>query len=204
MHGPLGGCSLIGLTVIIERALALRRASVIDPAVAAAVEGCTGEASMKTLLAACKRSRGSLARIVEEVLGMRRLGSEQVREAMYAAGHLQVGRLERGLTLLEIAAGVSPLIGLLGTVLGMFAAFNTITSEGIGDAQVLSAGIAQALITTIAGLCIAIPALACHSWFSKRVDMLATEMQSYTIRLIAALGLLGRPITPGSWTEQDE
>ena len=184
---PLAGCSLVALTIVIERAVALRRATVIDRAVVRAVRGYGGEGSVEETLAACGPSSSALARIVEEVLRARRLDPIQLREAMYAAGRVQVGRLERGLTLLEIIAGVSPLIGLLGTVLGMLTVFNAITAHGIGDAQILSGGISKALITTIAGLCVAIPTLACHSWFSKRVDDLATELQGYATDLIARL-----------------
>jgi len=96
---------------------------------------------------------------------------------MRTAGRTQVDRLERGLTVLEIVAAVSPLIGLLGTVLGMVAVFNAITAEGLGNPQILSAGISQALVTTVAGLTVAIPALAFHSLLTKRVDMYAVEMQ---------------------------
>jgi len=136
----------------------------------------------------CNRSPTSLAHVVKEVLDARHLDVPHLREVMNAAGRVEVGRLKRGLTLLEIIAGVSPLIGLLGTVLGMFTVFNAITAHGIGDAQVLSGGISKALITTIAGLCIGIPALAFHSWFSKRVEDLASEIQGHATRLILKLG----------------
>ena len=106
---------------------------------------------------------------------------------MHATGRSQVGTLERGLTLLEIIANVSPLLRLLGTVLGMVAVFDAITTEGLGNPQVLSEGISKALVTTVAGLCVAIPALACHSWFSRRVDDLATEMQDRATGLVAKL-----------------
>ncbi|MDP7639362.1 MAG: MotA/TolQ/ExbB proton channel family protein, partial [Candidatus Hydrogenedentes bacterium] len=92
--------------------------------------------------------------------------------------------LERGLTLLEIVAGISPLIGLLGTVLGMVTVFDAITAEGIGNPQVLSNGISKALVTTVAGLCIAIPSLAFHSYFSRRVESLAMEMQDVAMGFI--------------------
>ncbi len=184
---PLAGCSLVAVTIIIERAIALRRAAVIDVKVIRAIEEYAGEASAEGALQVCRSSSAALSRIVEEVLRLRHLNPAQVREAMYAAGRVQAGRLERGLTLLEIIAGISPLIGLLGTVLGMLTVFNTITAHGIGDPQVLSSGISKALITTIAGLCVGIPALACHSWFSKCVDDLTTEMQGHITRLITKL-----------------
>ena len=184
---PLAGCSLVAVTIVIERAIALRRRAVIAPAVVRAIDEYVGEGSAESTLAVCDTSEAPLARVAEEVLRTRHLAPDQVREAMYAAGRTQVGRLERGLTVLEIIAGVSPLIGLLGTVLGMLTVFNAITAHGIGDAQVLSGGISKALITTIAGLCVGIPALAFHSWFSKRAEDLAVEMQNHATRLLAKL-----------------
>ena len=79
--------------------------------------------------------------------------------------------------MLEIVASVSPLLGLLGTVLGMVSIFDAISASGAGNPQVLSEGISKALVTTIAGLCVAIPALAAHGWLSRRVDDYAAELQ---------------------------
>lgn len=201
---PLALCSVVAATIIIERAIALRRAIVIDNVVVRAIEEYTGEDSVGKALEACEMSGSPLGRVVEEVLHMRHLEMTRLREAMYASGRVQVGRLERGLTLLEIIAGVSPLLGLLGTVLGMLTVFNTVTAHGIGDPQVLSSGIAKALVTTIAGLCVAIPALACHSWFSKRVDDLASEIQGYATRLMTRLQGMGTTVSPPSNTEEHD
>ena len=197
---PLAACSLIAVTIIVERAVALRRRAIIDADIVRAIDAYAGESSAQHLLGLCGRAGGPLARIVEEVLDIRHLGPAQIPETVYAAGRIQVSRLERGLTLLEIIAGVSPLIGLLGTVLGMLTVFNAISAEGIGDPQVLSQGISKALITTIAGLCVGIPALAFHSWFTKRVDDLAAEMQGHTTRLIVKLNGQDLQQTPdGAW-----
>ena len=78
-------------------------------------------------------------------------------ETLNAVGRREVERMERGLLVLEIVAGVAPMLGLLGTVLGMVTVFDAVTAQGLGDAQVLSEGISEALITTITGLTIAIP-----------------------------------------------
>ncbi|HOY03089.1 MAG TPA: MotA/TolQ/ExbB proton channel family protein [Candidatus Hydrogenedentes bacterium] len=186
----LGICSLTALTIIIERFFALRRASVIDPVVVDVIEEYVGESSAETAARICRSRRGALARVVEEAVHVRRRDAAHVREAVAAAAHVQLGRLGRGLTVLEIIANVSPLIGLLGTVLGMHTVFKAITAQGIGNPQVLSEGISEALITTIAGLCVAIPALACHSWFSQRVDDLAAEMRGHVTKLLAKLQVI--------------
>ncbi len=179
---PLGLCSLVALTIIIERAFALRRAAVLEPRLLDLVEEYQGEENASIALAVCRRSRSVFARIIEQVVQTRHLDHAQAIEAISAVGRTQMAALERGLTLLEIVAGVSPLLGLLGTVLGLVAVFEAITAQGIGDPQVLSDGISKALVTTVAGLVVAIPALAFHSWFSRRVEILCTEMQHAATR----------------------
>lgn len=184
---PLGICSVVALTIIIERAMALRRNRVIDPVTLRIIEDYEGEASAPAALIACQRCAGAFAEILAEVIRNRRLDHAQAVESLRAVGRTQVGRLERGLTVLEIVAGISPLLGLLGTVLGLVQVFDAITARGLGDPQVLSAGISKALVTTVAGLMIAIPSLAFHSLFNKRVDELATEMQDRATAFLVKL-----------------
>jgi biopolymer transport protein ExbB len=187
---PLAICSLAAVTIIIERILALRRGSIIDPQVTRMMEQYEGEGHAEAALVACQRANGPFARIIEQVLRARKLEHTQVLETMYVTGRSQMGQVERGLTVLEIIAGISPLIGLLGTVLGMVTVFNAITVEGIGNPQVLSDGISKALITTVAGLVVGIPSLAAHSWFSRRAEDLAAEMQDRATGFIFKLHAL--------------
>lgn len=184
---PLGLCSVAALAVIIERAFALRRARILDPRVVRVVEDYDGERSVNAALTTCRRARGPFARLVEEILKARQLNHFQLLETMNSMGRRQVSHMERGLTLLEIIAGVSPLLGLLGTVLGIVTVFGAISVSGVGNPQILSAGISKALITTVAGLTIAIPALACHGILSKRVDDFAAEMQERATAFIMKL-----------------
>jgi biopolymer transport protein ExbB len=185
---PLALCALAGLTVVIERLVALRKAKVIDPVILQLLEEYSDRTVPDSAIKVCRRVPGPFARIIEECIQARRLEHVQLVETLHATGRTQVAQLERGLTLLEIIAGASPLLGLLGTVLGMITVFSAISREGIGNPQVLSSGISEALVTTVAGLCVAIPALAMHSWLSRRVDDFATEMQEratgFIIRLI--------------------
>jgi biopolymer transport protein ExbB len=187
---PIGLCSLAGLAVVIERMYALRRKLVIDDRVARMIDQFDEETSPDRALALCQRVPGAFARIVETVLRSRNLDEAHLIETMHSTGRAQVGHLERGLTLLEIIGNVSPLLGLLGTVIGMVQMFMAIEVQGIGNPQVLSGGIGKALITTIGGLCVAIPALACHGWLSKRVDDLAVEMQERAMAFISTLATL--------------
>jgi biopolymer transport protein ExbB len=189
---PLGVCSIVGLTIAVERFIALRRASVIDPGILDLVERFDENASVENAVLACRRAHGAFARIIESILKARQLDQTQIIERMHATGRTQIGLLERGLTVLEIVAGVSPLLGLLGTVLGMVTVFNAITVHGLGNPQVLSDGISKALITTVVGLCVAIPALASHSWLSRQVDDLAIEMEDHATAFAAKLQLIRR------------
>ena len=174
---PLAFCSLAAVTIIIERLVALRRGRVLQAGVVDALRSYAGEDSVQPTLDVCVQSGGAFARIIEELLNARHLDHVHVIETVHVTGRREVGRLERGLIVLEIIAGISPLIGLLGTVLGMVTVFDAITAEGIGDPQVLSDGISKALITTVAGLCVAIPSLAFHSYLSNLVETMAIEME---------------------------
>lgn len=186
---PLAICSLVALAIVLERMVALRRDKVISPEVVRLLHefGTESGATPSHSLAVCQRTPGAFARIAEELIQTRHLNHAQLLETMHAVGRTHVARLERGLTLLEIIAGISPLIGLLGTVLGMVTVFDAITAQGLGNPQVLAAGISKALVTTIAGLCVAIPALAFHGIYSKRVDELAIEMQERATAFLAKL-----------------
>lgn len=178
---PLFLCSLAALAVILERAIALRRSRVIPGAVVDVIDAYRGEGSAEAAVATCDRSSASLARLVGGIVQARNEDHPHVIETIHALGRREVERLERGLIVLEIVAGVSPLIGLLGTVLGMVTVFNAIAAEGLGDPRVLSEGISEALITTVAGLIVAIPALAFHSYFGRHVESLAIEMQDLAL-----------------------
>ncbi len=184
---PLGICSIAGLTVILERLFALRRVRSIPPPIIGLIDLYQGEESVESSIQACRHSRSALARVVEEMILSRKQGYTHLVESLNATGRREVERLERGLIVLEVVAGISPLIGLLGTVVGMVTVFDAITTEGLGNAQVLSAGISKALITTVAGLSVGIPALAFHSYLSRCVESIAIEMQELTTAFAAKL-----------------
>jgi biopolymer transport protein ExbB len=95
--------------------------------------------------------------------------------------------LERFVGVLGTVTSIAPLLGLLGTVLGMIEAFSAIMAHGSGNAALLAGGISKALITTAAGLIVAIPALVCHRFFERRIDGLVVEMQERAVKLVDAL-----------------
>lgn len=183
----LGLCSIVGLAIVLERMLALRRGAVIHEAALRLVETYPGEARAEEALAACQRIPGAFARIIEELLRKRHLDHAQAIETMRAVGRTQVGKLERGLAVLEMVAGVSPLIGLLGTVLGMVAMFSAVSTAGGSSPSVVSGGISTALVTTVGGLAVAIPAVAAHALLSRRVESFAIEMQDRATSFLVLL-----------------
>lgn len=192
---PLALCSVIAGTIIIERCLALRRARVLPLRLVRAAEQCDSPEQAEPLRDALHGRSAPFAQLMLEVLHAARLEFAQAQERVNSAGRLQVTRLERGLTVLEVIASVSPLLGLLGTVLGMVQVFNAITAQGLGDPHILSDGIAKALITTVAGLCVAIPSLGFHSFLSKRVEDLALDLQHQATDLLVRL----QTSPPGPW-----
>ncbi len=184
---PLAICSIVALAIIIEKAYALRSRRVIPPAIARLVQKMRGPEDVAPSIAACERNDTPFARVINAGLSNRILPRAENVELIQAAARQEVGSLERGLLMLEIITGISPLLGLLGTVVGIFHVFNMIVERGVGDASTLSGGISEALVTTIFGLFIAIPSLVAHSYYSKRVDEHMLEMERHANILIHKL-----------------
>ena len=184
---PLVICSILALAIIIEKAYMLRTRKVLSPEIVALVETAGAKGDTVAPAAVCERVNTPFARVIKTGLANNNLPRAENVEMMQAAARHEVGHLERGLLMLEIITGISPLLGLLGTVLGIFHVFNVIVERGIGEASILSGGISEALITTIVGLFIAIPALVAHSYFSKRVDELVLEIERYANMLVHRL-----------------
>ena len=181
---PLALCSIAGLTIIIERSIGLRANKLVPTQIIAVMQAFKNEDSVPTVQIACKTKSSPMSRVAEALLEVRNESHSYQVETLNAVGRREVERMERGLLTLEIVAGVSPLLGLLGTVLGMVTVFDAVTAQGLGDAQVLSEGISEALITTVTGLTIAIPAMAFHSFYMRKVDSLATQIHEYAAQFI--------------------
>lgn len=187
----LGMCSVAAVTIIIERMLALRRSRNIPQSIIDLLEVYQGEESAEPVMQACRHNGSPFARLIESLISSREMTHAQLQDTLNASGRREVVRMERGLLVLEVVAGISPLIGLLGTVLGMVTVFNAISVHGLGDAQVLSDGISKALVTTVAGLSVAIPAFSFHSYFSRRVESMAIEMQDRATHFVVKLNGTG-------------
>jgi len=200
---PLLICSIFALAVVIEKLYALRARKVIAPAVVELAGSLRTNEDMTALAGVCRRIDTPFARVIRTGLENADLPRAENVELIQSAARHEVGSLERGLTILEIITGISPLLGLLGTVLGMFHVFSVIVESGVGEASALSGGISEALLTTIVGLFIAIPSLVAHSYFSKRVDDLTLEIERHASSLVRKL-YSGRPQARATWVEKEE
>ena len=170
--------SVVGLTFIVERGLALRWKKVVPPVIESAVESCQTREDVPMLKRVCEQHASPLSRLL--LLAVNRLNwpKEENTGALQTRARHEIVKLERGLVVLEIIVGIAPLLGLVGTILGMMTTFADVGQAGLNDASKLAQGISLILRATLIGLLIAIPALISWSYYTKKVEMLAVEMET--------------------------
>jgi biopolymer transport protein ExbB len=180
-------CSVVGLAICVERLYVLNPRKIAPPHLLATVwkQLKAGELDAERLRNLKKAS--PLGRILAAGLGNAYHGRDVMKESIQEAASHVVHDLERYLNTLGTIAAVTPLLGLLGTVVGMIKVFAEIMAQGTGNASALAGGISQALITTAAGLTVAIPALVMHRYFVGRIDGIVVELEQETIKLVDAL-----------------
>lgn len=183
---PILLSSVLALAIGIERCWALRAALVTPEPLVRRVDALAGRTLAGADLAGL-RDDSPLGRVLAAGLAARGQPRAVVRERIEETGRHVVHDLERYLNTLGTIAAVAPLLGLLGTVFGMIQVFAVITAAGVGDARALAGGISQALLTTAAGLCVAIPALILYRTLRGRVDELVVRMEGRAIQLLDAL-----------------
>ena len=184
---PIILCSILALTIIAERLWALRRSQVVPDDVGGQVEEWAARHELDRRHIEQLRSGSALGRVLAAALVNRHRPRELIKEAVEDTGRHVVYRLERFLNTLGTIAGISPLLGLLGTVIGMIKVFSTILEQGVGNANVLAGGISEALITTAAGLTVAIPSFFFYRYFKGRVEEYVVSMEEQAINLIEAI-----------------
>ncbi|MCB1151220.1 MotA/TolQ/ExbB proton channel family protein [bacterium] len=184
---PLGLCSLVGLTVFLERLYALRRGRIVYPEVAEAVATLDAGPDLGVAKAILDRKPGPFSNIVRAGLDHADDDWTIVRDVLQEAGRQEAVRISRNLGVLETVAAVAPLLGLLGTVFGMIRVFSAVSSAGLGDPELLSGGISEAMITTAAGLIIGIPALVAYNWLRGRADAIIFELEQHATSLLDGL-----------------
>lgn len=184
---PIIVCSIVALAIIVERFWTLQSKRVNPPQLVAQVWQWykTGHLDSKRIQAL--KGASPLGRVLAAGLINLRYDRQVMKESIEEVGRHVVHELERYLNTLGTIAVVSPLLGLLGTVTGMIRAFSAITERGVSDPTVVSSGIAEALITTAAGLMVAIPTLMMHRHFRGRVDALVVEMEQEALQLVEVM-----------------
>lgn len=184
---PITLCSIVAMGIIAERFWTLQSKRIAPRNLVVQVWQWAKGGQLDEERVRALRDGSPLGRILAAGLASRHYDRAVMRENVENTGRHVVQELERYLNTLGTIASVTPLLGLLGTVIGMIKVFAVITTQGVGDAGVLAGGISEALITTAAGLCVAIPSLIFHRYFRGRVDELVVTMEQEALKMIEAL-----------------
>ncbi|MBL9148209.1 MAG: MotA/TolQ/ExbB proton channel family protein [Phycisphaerae bacterium] len=176
---PIAIVSLVGLAIVIERLVSLRRARVVPPDFVAGLRASL-ESGPDAALERCRASSLPIARVAAAALERWDRPQEEVADAIAEAGVREAVGLRKNLRGLSVVVAVSPLLGLLGTIFGMIGAFRTVaaSAEALGRTELLAAGIYEAMVTTAAGLVVAIPALLAYHWISAKADALSLAIDA--------------------------
>ncbi len=184
---PLLICSVLALAVIIERAINLRRDKILKPEIIQTIKAIRSQQDIPVAISKCEVISGPFSNLLRRILTNNHLTREEKYVDIQAAGRQETKSLEKRLLVLEVITAVAPLLGLLGTVLGLEDIFGIISELGLGQAKAFSAGLAQAIRTTVFGLFIAIPSLVAYSYFDKKVDTFVLEMEEYSMLILNKL-----------------
>ena len=184
---PLLICSVTVLAVVIERSISLRRKRVLIPEIINLIDTIKKPEDIHFAISICQKNEGPFTNIVQFSLENADLPNGELTGLVSEQGRQEVRSLEKGLIILETIAGIAPLLGLLGTVVGMIKVFTVVSQQGVGQAQALSGGISEALLTTVVGLSIGIPALVVFNLFTNKAGGIAMDIEKFTSRLLRKL-----------------
>jgi len=184
---PILGCSVLALAICLERLWTLRTNRVAPAGLLAETWMLVKKGQLNAERMQQLKSSSALGKILVAGLNNASHGREVMKESVEEAASHVVHDLERFLNPLGTIAAITPLLGLLGTVIGMIKVFTEIMIQGTGNANILAGGISEALITTASGLAVAIPALIFHRYFQRRIDTLVVTMEQESIKLIEAM-----------------
>jgi biopolymer transport protein ExbB len=189
---PILLCSVIALAIFLERLWVLRRSQVLPEVFIRSVEELLKKGKVAEALYLCQGQASSIARVFLGGLKNAGRGMWLVKEGIEEMGSREAVVLEKHVGALATIANLTPLLGLLGTVSGMIKTFNVISVQGVGNPAPLAGGIAEALITTASGLCVAIPTLVCYRILKDRTETLVFEMEEHSMEIIEILEGAGR------------
>ena len=181
---PLGICSVLALAVIAERLWNLRHDKILPPAEVAHLRNLIDAGEFVRAEEYTLSRPGALNNVLAPAIENRRESREFIREIVRDAGRQEIPGLERYLGVLGTIASITPLLGLLGTVLGMIQVFAVVAQQGVAQADALAGGISQAMITTATGLVIAIPSLAAYNYYVGKAEGIVLEMERLALELI--------------------
>ncbi|MEP2618791.1 MAG: MotA/TolQ/ExbB proton channel family protein [Marinomonas sp.] len=184
---PLMACSILTLAIILERFWTLRKSGVVPNGLLNDVMTRLRDDRMTLDYIRSMQSKAGLASIFAAGLLNSKHGRSAMKESVQEAASHVIHELERFMNTLGTIAAISPLLGLLGTVVGMIKVFAVLMENGAGNTALLAGGISEALLTTAAGLGVAIPALIFHRFFSRKIDVLVVTMEQQSTKLVDAL-----------------
>ncbi len=184
---PIILCSVISAAICVERFWTLRSQQIAPRNLLAQAWNWIKNNELDARKLRELRAGSPLGQILAAGITNHRRGREVMKESIEEVANHVVHELERYLNTLGTVAAITPLLGLLGTVIGMIKVFAAIKLEGTGNAAVLAGGISQALITTAAGLTVAIPSLFFHRFFQRRVDELVVNMEQEALKLVEVM-----------------
>lgn len=184
---PIMLCSVLALAIIAERFWSLRKVKILPNDLVAQVWRYARENKLDEPTIRRLKTSSALGFVLSAGLSNRHHGREVMKECIEESGRQVAHELEHFLNTLGTVAAVSPLLGLLGTVFGMIDIFSSLMQHGAGDPTALAGGISVALITTAAGLTVAIPSLVFHRYFERRVDDYVVKMEAEALKLIEIL-----------------
>lgn len=184
---PLGICSVITLSIIMERLVNLRWDKIFNLDVINLVSSLIDENEYQKAVQICRNNANAITNVLAAGLENHGKSKDDIKEAITDAGRQEVALLEKNLPVLGTIAGISPLIGLLGTVTGMIKVFKVISVQGMGQAGTLAGGISEALITTATGLMIAIPTLVAYNYFDRKAEKIILQIERYSTSLLSKL-----------------
>jgi biopolymer transport protein ExbB len=175
---PILFCSIVGLAIIIDKYIIIRRAKINIPTFMVKIRGLLKKKDVDGATQLCLEERTPVANIIRKGLRKYKYGHERVKETIEDAGKQEISKLEKGLTILATVAGIAPMLGFLGTVTGMVSAFMTLQElQGAATPSDLAGGIWEALITTVYGLIVGILALIFYNHFISLINKLVTQME---------------------------
>jgi biopolymer transport protein ExbB len=187
MMWPIILCSIAAAAIIGERLWSLQKKYIAPPGLMDTIRGWLERQELDATRIAALRQSSPLGRVLAAGLSNRTREREIIKEAIEDAGRHTAPELERYLNTLGTIAAISPFLGLMGTVIGMIQMFSGLGAGGMGDPSLIASGIAQALMTTAAGLGVAIPAVIFYRYFRGRINELIVDMEQEAVRLVEIL-----------------